>query len=223
MTSINIERFYDTFEKHVILTSAYTDKKHLGSILMMCRMKPYDIIFGSFTKKVILYRRWIDEYGNSLKIQKDKKVMVRLNDLTIDKSKITQTDLYGQVSMEQTARISKLVYFLNGRDEDQHGQHTVLSFLGIDNFLRTFVFIFGEWRRYPSIFLGMQALTDIATNSDVKYYKELKGKKAIIYPCDVQKSWISYWPCKDFVSILRDQNESVLSLLNIKKDLINNA
>lgn len=216
--SISLDKFYDNIDKHVKLVSSFTDKKGLSKVITMCRLKPYDIIFNEYNEKIILHEHWVDEYRNSLWIRKDKKIDIKLNDLNINKEKISKTDLYEQLSIDKVSMISKFAFFLSGKDEDLHEEHVVLSLLGIDGFLRTFVYIYGEWHRYPSLCLGIKPLLAIAENLDLIFYKKINIKQAI-YPCDDQQAFLLYWPpSKDFVSIMNQQNESVVALLQLKKE-----
>lgn len=216
MNSISIENLYSTLDRHIKLVASYTELPSLDFIIRSTRLKPYSLIFERYHEKLILHNWWIDEYGNSVYLNK-KKPNIIANDLRIDKSKLTSTDLYEHLSIDKVAKISKLVYFLNGKEEDFYSDHIVLSFLGIDGFLRTFVYLYEEWQPYPSLLLGIKTLSSMASNLNIQSFIEIKNKKNIIYPCAKQRAWIGYWPpTKDFVNIIRGQNEFVLDVLQMK-------
>lgn len=213
----SLEKFYARFSKLIALAASFTEKPELSKIIRMCRLKPYNVIFEGHGKELVLHYRWIDEYGNSLIINQDKSLEIKLGDAVLDRSRLVETDLYGQLSVEKISSISNFLFFLDGKDEDTLMNHSILSFHGIDSYLRTFVTIYGEWCRYPSLFLGIETLTSIVDNLSLGSYKEINVNR-VIYPCDSQRAWLTSWPTSnDFVSIMGKQNESVVTLLNLHK------
>lgn len=216
MNSISIENLYSNLDRHIKLVASYTELPSLAFIIKSIRLKPYSLIFEKYHERLILHKWWIDEYGNSLILNK-KKPEIILNDLKIDKSKLTSTDLYGHLSIDKVAKISKLVYFFSGKEEDFYSDHMILSFLGIDGFLRTFIYLYGEWIIYPSLLLGVKALSSVASNIDIQSFIEIKNKKNILYPCIKQRAWIGYWPPnREFFNIIKEQNDFVLDVLQVK-------
>src|SRR5271165_4996810 len=115
--SIGLEQFYANFQNQVAITSSFTDQEWLATLITLCRLKPYDMMLGNYTKNIILHHHWIDEFGNSLHIGKDKSLTITLNDLSINRTKLVNSDLYGQLSLEKVASVSKSIYFLYGKDE----------------------------------------------------------------------------------------------------------
>lgn len=215
----SLENFYAKFEKQILLTSSFTDNKLLSKIITMCRLKPHDLIFGDFSiHEMKLHYHWIDEWGNSLFIEKNKNLKLQLNNLLLNQEKIVKTDLYGNLSLEKIASISKLVFYLDGKDEDFFSPYIILGFVGIDNFLRAHIFIYGEWKPCPPLYLGLEILSTIVDNYDLQYCKKINVIKNVIHPCDSQRAFLSCWPpTNDFVSKVAEQNEFVLATLNIKK------
>ena len=210
--SISIDKFYTEIDRQINLTTSFTEKP-IGDVIRMCRLKPYDLLFTNKPNTLILHNKWIDEYGNSLTIHNNKKITIQLNDLSIDRKRLTSTDLYEKLSIKQISSISKFLLFFNGKEEDYNSPHMILSFLGIDNYLRTKVFIYNNWETYPSLFLGIKMLLDIAKNKNNNFITELKIKKPVIFPCDAQRAWLSYWQSDEFTSLMKAQSESVLSVL----------
>lgn len=205
-------------DKHVRLATSFTEKPELNKIITMCQLKPYDMVFGEQNKSLSLTHRWIDGWGNSLLVKQDKSLEVELNDPLLDRAKLIDNDLYGQLSIDRISSISNFLFFLDGKDEDTLSNHSILAFHGIDNLLRTFACIYGEWCRYPSLFLGIQTLTTIVENLTLGSHKEISISKRVIYPCDSQRVWLSSWPAtNDFVSVMSKQNDSVIALLGLHK------
>ncbi len=107
---------------------------------------------------------------------------------------------------------------MSGKDEDTLKPHSILSFLGLDNFLRTFVLLYGEWKEYPSLYLGMDVLQDIFLYRNIVNYKEIKKQFPVIYGCEDQRAWLSSLPLSDnFISIMGNENNSLPILLDIHK------
>lgn len=198
-------------DKHIRLATSFTEKPELSKIITMCQLRPHNV-----GKHLSLSHRWIDGCSNSLLINQDKSLEIELNDPLLDRSQLTDTDLYGQLSVNKISDISNFLFYLDGKDEDTLSNHSILAFHGIDNLLRTFVCIYGEWRRYPSLFLGIRTLTAIVDNLSLGSFKEISIPKRVIYPCDSQRAWLSSWPAtNDFVSIMGKQNDSVVALLDL--------
>jgi hypothetical protein len=218
MRTISLEHFYSDFERTLRLVEAYTEQKDLAFIMRACRLKPQPLLSGKPEGKTILHKWWFDEHGNSFKIIKNKRIRLIFNDLKLNRERIIGTDLYECLPIDKVAKMAKLIYLLSGKDEDTLEPHITISFLGVDNFLRTYALAYGEWKAYPSLNLGMNVLKSIAKYRDVKYYRELVNREPVLYPCKKQKSWISFYPLpKDFVALLKEQNEFVLDVLNINK------
>lgn len=219
MRTISAEHFYSRYEKRLKLVEAFTGQKDLAFLMRACRLKPETMLSGKLGDKTILHKWWFDEFGNSFKIVKNKRIRIAFNDLELNKKKIIGTDLYETLPIDKVAKMAKLVYLLVGKDEDTFQPHVVMSFLGIDDFFRTYALIYGEWKMYAPLNLGMDVLKSIISNRDVKYFIELRNKKPVLYPCVSQKSWLSFWPpSKKFVSLIKERNESVLEVLNIAKE-----
>lgn len=212
MRSPSIDNFYNTLNKHILLAEAYTEVKGLSFIIKACRLKPYDYVFNEKSYKTILYNYWFDEYGNSLTIDK-KKIIITYNDLKLDKEKIVNTDLYHGAALNKIIKISKLVYVLVGKDEDTLQDYIVLSLLGIDNYLRTYTLMYGQWIQSASLSLGMADLKNI------KKYFFLKGavplnKENVAAPCSSPRAWIACLPADEyFLQLLSKESDIVSSIL----------
>lgn len=209
MKVLSVETLHIMFDKHIALTSAYMDDSAISFIIKCCRLKPKDLILGEYTEKIILYREWLDEHGNMLEITNAKKVKIQLNSLAL-KNKVTSSDLYENLPIDKITKISKLACFMVGQDEDALQDHAIVSFLGIDGFLRSYCLLYGEWSKIPNLYLGYRILREIAQNDDIKYFKPLKLKD-MPYPCINARAVLTYLPpSSDFLSLLKTWNEPVL-------------
>ena len=189
----------------------------LEFVIRACRLKPADI-FSNYSTKIVLHNNWIDESGNRLEITSKKKVKVHLNDLNINRKSLVTTDLYENLPLNKISKISCLAFFLVGKDEDMDEDHLLVSFLGIDGFLRSFCYIYGELHKVPNLYLGYKVLKTIMEHRDIKFFKELKIKENIIFPCIRQLAALSYWgPSKNFVSLIEGWNDSAFTLLNLER------
>ncbi len=163
----SINSFYNRFYKHVLLAQSYTEIKNLFFIFKSCRLKPYDYFFERKTSNLILYRKWFDEFGNSLEINTNKRINITYNNLSLNKEKIICTDLYYGLSIDKIAKISKLIYIFSGKDEDTYQDVIMVTFLGIDNYFRTFTIENDEWIQVSSLLLGMNNLKFIGADRDL--------------------------------------------------------
>lgn len=210
MKSINLENYYSKINKKILLAEAYTEQPTLGFIIKMCRLKP-----AEYSTKLCLERKWIDEYGNSLNILKNKKIRIVENDLTIDKNNLVCTDLYSELPLSKISKVSKLVYVLSGKDEDFQEDYLIISFLGIDNYLRTYYLYNGQFELCSPLNLGTKVLKFIVENKDIKYFIESNNKDFVLFPCLGQKSWLSFWPAsKQFTEIINKNCELFSHLIN---------
>ena len=98
-------------------------------------------------------------------------------------------------------------------DEDLYQDCFIVSFLGIDNYFRTYLYLYGSWQQISTLFLGMQTLFFIANNLNNCYFMEVDEQNTL--PCKKQKSYLTYIPMsKDFSDILNTQAKLVLSTIN---------
>lgn len=217
MNVTSLENLHILFDRQITLTSAWTEDPALESVIRSCRLKPADI-FTNYSSKIVLHHNWIDESGNRLKITPKKKIRIHLNDLKINRKGLITTDLYENLPLNKISKISNLAFFLVGKDEDMEEDHLLVSFLGIDGFLRSFCYIYGQLHKIPNLYLGYKLLKTIMEHRDIKFFKELKFKENILFPCSRQLAALSYWnPSKNFVSLIEGWNDSTFKLLNLER------
>lgn len=214
----SLEVFYTKIERHIKLLAAYMKNERLETIIKMCRLKPYELVYGRKSKwlKTKLYNHWIDEFGNSLKISKNKRLKI-IDDPELKDKKVVCTDLYDCLPLDKIGKMSKLLYLLIGKDSNSK-DHAIICFTGLDNYFRTYSLNNGEWEQIPPIKLGIRFLDDVVKDLDIRYYKELRNSRQIIVKCKNQKSWISYWPPhRDFLEAIKEY-ECVSDVLKLKEN-----
>lgn len=190
-----IENYYENIKPELNLVCSYLEDKSLKDIFIKCRLKPYKYN-SRFNIKLLLRRHWVDEFGNSLILEK-KKIKIIENDMSLDPKHIKYTDLYEGVGIENVSKISKLFYLYYGKDEDTNEDYYMFAFLGIDNYIRVFVFYQCKWYNFSPLSLGIKNLRKITENEDVKVFAKINGKDVVIFPCEKQEEWIISLPVHD--------------------------
>jgi hypothetical protein len=199
MKSPSLDVIYSQIHKHILLAQAYTEVSELDFIIRACRLKPYDFIFGSRNDKIILYRWWFDEFGNSLKINTNKRIKIVYNDLILERDHIISTDLYYGLSLEKISKMSKFAHLCAGKDEDTQQECALITFLGIDNYFRSYLYYSQEWMPVSPLLLGLKNLRFIAKNRDVKYFAKLPIKEKPPIPCQKADQWITFLPSSPYL------------------------
>jgi hypothetical protein len=216
MTSPSLDNLYTKLNKHILLAQSYTEISELFFIIKSCRLKPNDYVFDKRPNKIILYRNWFDEFGSSLQI-KDKKLKIIHNDLSLDRSKIICTDLYYGLSLDRVIKISSLMYLCAGVDEDTQQDCFFLTLLGIDNYLRSYLYLYGQWQQVSSLLLGLDNLKILARHTDIKYFRNLSNQKNWPIPCLNAQEWLSCLPISSaLLSDLRKQSDKIADILDVK-------
>ena len=101
----SIDSLYAHINKHILLAQGYTEIPELYFIIKSCRLKPYEYVFEG-SNKLALCPRWIDEHGNSFLIE-NKDILIKYNDLSLDKNKIICTDLYCGSSLKKLQKLAR--------------------------------------------------------------------------------------------------------------------
>lgn len=211
MKSQNIESLYASLNKQIRLAQSYMEIDTLGFLIKACRLKPYEYMQNR-SENIILYKHWIDEFSNSLEFVKTRKIKITLGDLSI-KAPIVCTDLYYGLSIFKISKMSKLVFLSTGKDEDTQEDCCMITFLGLDNYLRTYLYLYDEWQQVSPLTLGMSNLVTIAKNSDLKYFCKLTKKENCVVPCLSSQTWLSFMPAgKDFTELIRQECNYILPL-----------
>jgi len=180
MSRYTIEEFYDKINDHIITVGGWKDDPGIGSVIKMCRLKPYQMLTDKKDRyNLKLHKHWVDEYGSSLFVLKTKLKVV-LDDLTIDRKLLQCTDMYDGLSITQVSSISKLVWATKDK---------MIGFLGLDDYLRVFVWLDGQWVKRSPLLLGIEALKQIVKHRDMGYAMTMDD------------GWLMKWPAsKELVS-----------------------
>lgn len=218
MKSPSLDSLYSQIDRHILLAQSYTEISELFFIIKACRLKPYSYVFEEKSEKLILYRQWFDEFGNSFNIDRNKRVKIVYNDLSLPRKSIVCTDLYYGLSLDRVAKMSKFCYLSFGKDEDWQQDCALITFLGIDNYLRSFMYLHGEWQQVSPLNLGMKHLKILSKNKDIKYFLKLDIKENSAIPCIISEQWLSFLPPhKEFLSRLNVQCNPVYSIFQQKE------
>jgi hypothetical protein len=135
-------------------------------------MKPYEIFYDKEPYSLRLFRHWFDESGNSLLLKK-KEPFIILNDVSLRSLPLFSSDLYAGLSLEKVALISKAFYLLIGKDEDMGEDFYFISFLGIDNFIRSFMMLYGELSKVAPLQMGIKRLQRLIMGKDIISYQRI--------------------------------------------------
>ncbi len=218
MRSPSLERLHAKLHKQIKLVQSYTELEGLEFIIKACRLKPYDYVFKERDSRIILHEWWFDEFGNSLVVSKKRKVDIIHNDLRLDRNRIVCTDLYYGLSIENIAKMSKLVHLVAGKDEDLYEDCYLLTFLGLDDHLRSYLYWYGEWQQVSPLLMGMKSLRLLVDHTDLKYFNQIGKKENSAIPCISGETWLSYMPPSgEFLRLVNKQYEMLHPILNIKE------
>lgn len=185
-----IEEYYLRFNSELNIISGYLDDNTIRDILIKCRMKPYGLRARDGVRK-ILRRHWIDEFGNSLYLDK-KTIRIVPNDLSILERNIIHTDLYEGLTIDKILKISKMAYFFLGSEDNNYIK--IISLLGIDNYIRTYIKHEEKWERISSILLGVDVVRVIVDNESIGSWKKINTGDNRIIPCTNIEEWLVCTP-----------------------------
>jgi hypothetical protein len=180
-------------------------------------MKPYDYVKGGGKKiPTTLQRHWIDEWGNSLRIE-NKTAKIILNDLSLKQKRIISTDLYFGLSLNRAIKMSKMIYLCAGKDEDLGQPCYWLTLVGLDNYARSYLYLYGEWKQVPTLLLGLNQLIILTQYFDLQYLKLLPELKINPIPCQRVWSCVSCLPATNSLfDEIRKGDEMLLPLFGVK-------
>jgi hypothetical protein len=150
----DLETLYNKIGGRIDLIGSHVgDPEILPKIMRSCRLKPYSIFSGNLQSKAIYEPLWVDEFGNSIRLD-DKKLKIIMNDTQISKYTKISTDLFLGNSIDIIAKNSKCMLIING---ENNGSCYFVSFYGKDDYLRCF-FFYKELARVSPLLLGINTL-----------------------------------------------------------------
>lgn len=163
--NIDYETFYSKHIKCFKIFAANVGDKSFDWLMRACRLKPYSVFEKGFNGNTF-HRWWVDEWDNSIVLEKDKLVVI-LNDPNIKKRTNTKTDLFFGRSIPSTVEQSQTALLIDNR----------LVCYGHDEFLRAFEL---PNKRIAPISIGIDNLKQIKTSPlDQKniFPLQIKGMK----------------------------------------------
>lgn len=195
MRVLSPENWYQRLEKQVAIFQAHTEIKEFSFIARSCRLKPYDVVFNKAKFGLQLYKHWIDEYGNQIVIGRNGKLKIDYNSLYSERSKIVNTDIYYNLSLDKIVKISKLAYIFCGIEDVHNTSCIYICLLGLDNCLRCYVYLYEEWQQVSPLYIGLYNLKFLANHLDIKYFINIKGNNINLPAhCMIGNGWITSLP-----------------------------
>lgn len=207
-----LEKFHLEIDSHINLAGKFVENEILPFILKSCRMKPRKMVENktafSQRKNLTLQKEWIDEWGNSLKLEKNKNVQKRIeiviDDLSLNLEDLSCTDLFFGLSMEKVQKMSQWVMIHAGIDEDFLEPCFFFNFLGLDGFFRSFVFFGGEWKKVSALMMGESGFRNftrvrekIEKGESSFFQIHQAPEKSMPVPCVRVDQWLSSLPVQE--------------------------
>jgi len=233
-----IERFHIQLEAYINLAAKFVEKPEVAFMIRSCRMKPKAMMtsgrkIAEELKTLTLQKEWFDEWGNSVAIQKNSlpanRVGFNFEDLTIERDDLSSSDIYFGLSLENVKKVSRVVMVSVGIDEDFLEPCCLLSFLGLDGFLRSHLLFCGEWNQVSPLYMGEQGfrvlfktLQKIDDGEGVVFKIQQGKEKSLPTPCFRADQWISCLPVsKEFLETLKKGGHEMLAEI-LKDEPISN-
>lgn len=164
MKNLDLETIHSRINKTISISSAYSKNIYMKNIIKYCRLRPYSIFDNDITKKYKLETHWIDEFGNSLYLEKNNSNIV-FNDV---KQNVISSDLFYGLDIKNTIDISSYA-FVSHSTLTKNIQTTCL--IGKDRYLRCFNNLKSE--KISPLYLGIENLCMIFENYGIKRNKKL--------------------------------------------------
>ena len=130
--------------------------------------------------------------------------------MSLDRKKIVSTDLYYGLSLDRIVKMSKFVHIVSGTDDDLYDKCLLMSFLGIDNHLRSYLYLHGEWQQVSPLLLGKEQLFIIYDNLG-KSAKTFQLKENLPIPCTNGETCLSLLPLDDDFLQMIDRQHNIIS------------
>jgi hypothetical protein len=122
--------------------------------------------------------------------------------------------MYYNIDLQKIIKISKSFFVFYGKDDESLEDFIFITFIGIDNYFRSYIYYNDFWQKISSLYLGMHNLKLIINNIDINEHLYIKNRKDFITPCKRGRAWISCLPAsEEFLRILNKENDIVTNLL----------
>lgn len=218
MKNLSLNQLYDKIDKSIRLLEAHTEINKLSFVIRACRLKPWFVLEDDILSlnKLVLHHQWFDEFNNSVEITKKHKLLITHNDLKISHTKNICTDLYNGLSLDKIYKISKLMHLYIGYDNNE--LFSYVTFMGIDNFFRTYYLYENNWLRCSPLMLESHRILNICEHLDIKFFLNFRKKNNNLFPCENGEEWISFLPVStEFSTVLAKQYDTnVFNFFNCK-------
>lgn len=201
MSSNSLDQLHEKIKDKIHAVGSFKENKFYSWLIKSCQLRPF-----SYRKQnVSLEKKWFDSNNNILDLT--EKPTIIFGSLEISYSE--EIDLYKNSSFHELYIGAKLIFILEGKDEDLNMDHFVISFLGKDDKLRTFVYIYNNlYRKFTSLELGLEILKIIYVNRNIKNWISVPNIKNPPWPCKEHGAWLSCFPvgapvsCKPLLDLL---------------------
>lgn len=191
----NITQYYERIKNDILLLSKFMDEDY-EFLIKSCRLKPSKLKRKKADKSVY-HKKWHDEYGNSIFFSKEEIKIIN-NDLEI-RDKIFISDLFRGLNIANAYKISKKIFIFQGTLDEE--EFWLFSFLGIDNFFRTYYIDKSDVLNVSTLFIGINNLLKIKENINLTYFKIFE--EDINLPSDKKTCYITNVPVhEDFLKIM---------------------
>ena len=130
------------------------------------------------------WQNWYDYYGNKLKADNNRKIVIIANKTPIK----CYRDIGWVLDVRQISLISKKIMISAGVNIKTQKDMFLVWFMGEDDYLRFCVYKNGKWKNVATILSGVNNLVEFFKNKKVDYSEEIQ----IIYPdFEMGKTWMS--------------------------------
>jgi hypothetical protein len=182
MKNYDLENIYSKIDNKITLVGSFIGDRIIPQIIKACRLKPYSIFTPKYKQKIKLEKHWVDEFGNSLKLE-NKIPKIILNDTGIIGATTISTDLFSANSINETICNGKSIFIANGKFCDR--DVFLVAVYGQDEYLRAF-FYYNGWQRISPLLLGMNTLHEIFNNIN-KQFLPIDNQLYFIIKFDIEK------------------------------------
>lgn len=201
----DIISYYERIKNDIKLVSGFMEKDY-DFLIRSCRLKPSKLKRKKSNKSEY-HIKWHDEYGNSIIFNKEKNKIIT-GDLSI-RDKIFVSDLFKGISITNAYKISKKIFIYQGLDDEEFW---ILSFLGIDNFFRTYYLDQHEVYTVSTLFIGINNIIKMQENLNLTYFKSIDD--SILLPSEKNTSYISDIPAhEDFLKVMNKLKPNLFDVI----------
>jgi hypothetical protein len=190
--NIDFETLFNKISGKIKTTASHIKDNGLFPLIVRgCRLRPYSIFQPTVNNSKTKFEyHWVDEFGNSLKVEKAGTNII-MNDVTLDDRVKISSDLFFGTSIDDTAQNSKAVFIVNGKYDNNC---CFLTFYGNDEYLRSF-FFFKKMSRVSSLLLGMNTMRELFRNFNSVSHKEINMNKIdLLIKFDVLSCLVCWQP-----------------------------